>query len=92
LKSKKSIITGLVLLGILSLILCCSFEVSIGSKTFNKGFQHLNGDRSIYSGVFHQTGWDGPTGSFTSGEIYALRIGDWLLYFSVDTDNSPRTS
>jgi hypothetical protein len=75
---------------VLAFLLGSVFEFSIGNTTFGKHVQNLKGDHSMYPNVFSQTGWDGPTGSFTSCDIYALRVGDWLWYFTVTTDDSPK--
>jgi hypothetical protein len=89
LKPKKSALIALVVITFLSLIILCPVNVPVGSKTFRKSLTSLNGDRSLWPDVFNQTGWDGPTGSRTSGEIYAVRIGDWLLRFDIVTANPP---
>ena len=89
-KQRKKIIIGAILLLVLVFMLESAFVFSIGNTTFGKGFQNLKGDHSMYPNLFNQTGWDGPTGFFSSGEIYALRLGDWLWYFTVTTDDSPK--
>ena len=89
-KQRKTIIGVGILLLIIVLTLGATFEFSIGNRSLSKGFKNLQGDHSMHPDMFNQTGWDGPTGSFTSGEIYALRLGDWLWYLTVTTDGSPK--
>jgi len=79
------------ILGAIALIVLVVFvpvHFSIGQRTIRKELSRLNGNRSVWSDVFNHLVWDGPTGSFTSGEVYAVRVGDLLWQFSISRDNS----
>lgn len=35
---------------------------------------------------FISTGWDGPTGEFSHGDIYGLKVGKWMYRVDIVTD------
>jgi HEAT repeat protein len=62
-------------------------EFHIGDKTISIRVERLlpNGPFSG-DGVFSRTIWDGPTGSFSSGEVIALKLGSRLLRLDLVDD------
>ena len=86
-KRKRVIVVVLALVISVLILLMLPLKVSLGKKSFSKSMMRLHGDYSMWPDFYNQTGWDGPTGSLMYGEIYAIRIGDWLFRFDVVTDN-----
>jgi HEAT repeat protein len=49
-------------------------------------FQPLSGGAFAEEGMFVNTGWDGPTGEFTHGDIFGLKLGKRMLRVDVVYD------
>jgi hypothetical protein len=60
---------------------------NIGSKGYSLRTEALtpNGPFSG-SGIFIRTGWDGPTGEFTHGDTFGIKLGSQLLRFDIVED------
>ena len=69
-------------------VLGCAFtrglSIRIGDRVFSLGILRSN---ITYSdeGFLFRSGWDGPTGSFASGDIYGVNFGARALYFEMIT-------
>ena len=62
-------------------------EFSIGPKTISLRLEALvaNGPFSN-EGIFSRTIWDGPTGSFSNGQVIGLKLGSHLLRLDIIDD------
>jgi HEAT repeat protein len=59
----------------------------IGSTKFSVGTQRVPAGSALASeGFWVRNGWDGPTGEFTSGEMYGLNLPGVLLRLDITQD------
>jgi HEAT repeat protein len=55
---------------------------NLGSRTFRCVCQPANNEKDL----FFRSGWDGPTGEFTSCDIYGVRVWKWVLRLDIVSD------
>lgn len=55
---------------------------NVGSRTFRCVCQPANDEKDL----FFRSGWDGPTGEFTSCDIYGVRVWKWVLRLDIVSD------
>jgi HEAT repeat protein len=62
-------------------------KLNLGSRSFGLSIQTLMPNGPFHAeGFFIHTGWDGPTGSFSTGDIYGLKLGNRLLLLDIVDD------
>lgn len=62
-------------------------KFNLGSRSFGLSIQTLVPNGPFHAeGFFIHTGWDGPTGSFSAGDIYGLKVGNRLLRLDIVDD------
>jgi hypothetical protein len=66
----------------------CPIHLSLGDLKIEKSLSRVKKTDDWSSGFSH-TGWDGPTGTYSSGEIYTFRIGDWLWRLDIYNKGLP---
>ena len=66
----------------------CPLNLTIGDWHIRKSLERIARADDWPKG-FHQTGWDGPTGSFSSGDIFTLRIAQWVWRLDIYNEGLP---
>jgi hypothetical protein len=70
----------------LTVLLTVPTQMKIGTTTIRTRSRLLKPLDQFYdgpSGFVHET-WDGPTGEFTYGDNYGIKIGRWLFRLDID--------
>ena len=72
---------------LLALPFFCPIKFDIDSKNYSLRTEALapNGPFSD-NGLFIRTGWDGPTGEFSHGDTFGIKLGSRLLRFDIVED------
>ena len=77
----------LVVVCLLALPFLTPIEFDLGSRTYSLRTEILTPDGPFSdSGTFIRTGWDGPTGEFSRGEILGVKLGRHLLRLDIVED------
>ncbi len=69
------------------ILLSCAFmqgfTLRFGDRTFSLGT--LPSNSAYIEGILFHSSWDGPTGSFASGDVYGVNFGARAFYLEVIT-------
>lgn len=62
-------------------------KFNFGSRSFGLSIQTVTRNGPFHAErFFFHTGWDGPTGSFSAGDIYGIKLGNRLLRLDIVDD------
>lgn len=82
-----STLVGVVILGVtVAWVLRKPRDIYWSGKTYSLNLQTLTSGAFSENGFWIRSGWDGPTGEFTHGELYGLKFGKRLLRLDVVHD------